>query len=231
MKQSIILRLSAILWVWLICMCGSLPTMAQFDEPSRNQWFVDFSYGFGDPIAPDFNYHDKSTDDKLTDNGEAHNVTKIGLSFGINRRLFHNFYAGVRIGYKYSEYEVTNIEILSKTGKYSKREYLNAKLNYHVLNLPIEIGYNHTLTHRSGLNIYASAQPGYCVAYNMSDRSDYKAKKNISFSNPGLCLDCSAGLRYFIRHVSIGLAYHHPLNDAQKTVGSETIEFSLGYRF
>lgn len=229
MKQLFNLRLSAILWIWLIGLSVSLPVKAQFDEPSRNQWFVDASFGLGDANMPELSYDEFIGGETFSGFTDADMVYKFGLSFGLNRRLFHNFYAGARLGYKYAEYQ--SYGRVSRRN-YGSTEYFNIKLTHHVLNLPIEFGYNHTYSHRSGLNIYASVQPGFSVGGGCTYGSERNVRaKNFSFSNPGLCLDCSAGLRYFIRHVSIGAAYHYPLNDAQKTVGSEKIEFSLGYRF
>lgn len=227
MRKLINLRLSALLWVCLIAMCGSTPIMAQFDEPSRNQWFIEASVGAGtDPEVPMITYDPGYAESQIFEDKYGHNSIKFGISFGLNRRLFHNFYAGVRIGYKYAEYGTEEFRV--KKGGYSS-DWVSLDLSYHTFNLPIEIGYNHTMSNRSGLNIYASVQPGYCVG-SISKVSD-GPRSYFSISNPGFCADSSAGLRYFIRHVSVGVATHFPLNDAQKNTGQEIFEFSLGYRF
>lgn len=227
MRKLINLRLSVILWVCLIALCASTPAMAQFDEPSRNQWFIDVSVGAGtDPEVPMITYDPGHSGTQDFEDVYGYNSTKFGISFGVNRRLFHNFYAGVRIGYKYAEYGTGSFRVTK--GKYSS-DWYDVNLSYNTFNLPIEIGYNHTLSNRSGLNIYASVQPGYCIG-SVSNVSD-GPKSYFSISNPGFCADSSVGLRYFIRHVSVGAATHFPLNDAQKNTGQEIFEFSLGYRF
>lgn len=250
MKQSFNLRLLAILWVWLLGFCVSTPVKAQFDEPSRNQWFVDASFGFLDGLnnaVPEISYHNKSYDiDHISGFDYLSSVFKFGLSFGLNRRLFHNFYAGVRIGYRYSEYKVQSghIYYYHRYGQHNYPEEMSVydlKMHYHLLNLPIEIGYNHTYSNRSGLNVYISFQPGCRISSSCSmmlDDEKYGPKpdsnfkiEDLGYSKPGLCLDSAAGLRYFIRHVSIGAAYHYPLNYNQKCVGNELLEASLGYRF
>lgn len=228
MRHLINLRLSAILWVWLLGLCVSPPIMAQFDEPSRNQWFIDASIGFGNAATvPELSYN--SSYENFSRFDQAHDVLKFGLSFGVNHRLFHNFYAGVRLGYKYSEYK-THGDVYHKHPVLG--DYFDITLKFHVLNLPMEFGYNHTFTNRSGLNIYAAVQPGYCIGSGCGYGRIRNAKAhNFSVSNPGFCLDGAAGLRYFIRHVSIGAAYHYPLNKGQKNLGREVCEISLGYRF
>ena len=224
MKQLFNIRLFAILWVGLIAVLNCTPIKAQFDEPSRNQWMIDVSYGFLG--KPSFNYVDRYGDSNLL-NGYS-KFSSISLTLGVNHRLFNNIYAGAHIGFKLSKYTM-----------YSPI-FRNADIDqsYGLIILPVEIGYNHTYNHKNGLNIYASAIIGYCVHYGAIDPEDkhhWKAYFDDSWhsavNSPKICLDTAIGLRYFIKHFYIGGAYHFAIGDNQKQVEGDHIEASIGFRF
>lgn len=231
MRKLIDLRLFAILWVWLMGLCGSTPIMAQFDEPSRNQWIIDVAYGFGGPVTvPELSYDGYSVE-TLRDDYDSSTMSKaLSISFGVNHRLFHNFYAGVRIGYKYYNYGVS-VSIDNKNSWHLDK-YGEVNLNFHMATLPIEIGYNHTYSSKNGFNIYVAATPGYCFSSGVSNRSGEGVfGRYFSMSNPDLCIDGSVGLRYFFNHVYAGFAGHFPITESQKHVSGNTYELSLGCKF
>lgn len=231
MRKLIALRLFAILWVWLIGLCGSTPIMAQFDsEPMRNQWFVDLSYGFAGKASDISLYHSSSSHVRpMLVPRYSDKVSTISASFGINHRLFHNFYAGVRIGYKYINVPIEGDILYSN----NSTERLEIDVNYHTAILPIEIGYNQTFIRKNGLNVYVALIPSVIFSYSPSE---HNIKDSFYASPDVLSLDTAFGLRYFINRFCIGAAYHYPINDPingdnQKRIGSQTIEASVGYRF
>lgn len=223
-KQLFNCRVLAIICIGVMTLVFSKPSMAQFDEPSRNQWVIDFSYGFtGDSDGKIFRSDDCPSYYSNV-SGSTYDFSSISISFGLNRRLFHNFYAGARIGYKY----------YSNGGSvswYQNRRYDSEDIHakHHLLIVPIEFGYNHTFSHKNGLNIYISAIPGFDCAAGVSAKMGHRSY--FATDKPGLCIDTAAGLRYYIRHIYLGLAYHYGVNDAQKIMGKNSIEASIGYRF
>lgn len=224
MKQLFNIRLFAILWVGLIAVLNCTPIKAQFDEPSRNQWIIDISYGVSGTADPSASYNNYSSNVDIRSISSDDKFSSISASFGVNHRLFNCFYAGIRLGYKYYGNKATGSMYRNYGRGWRYDKSLTTDVSYHNAIIPIEIGYNHTYNHKNGLNIFVSATADYCFSVSTSERY-------IDTSKPGLCFDASAGLRYFIRHFYIGASYHYGLNDAQKEMGENSIEASIGFRF
>lgn len=220
MKHLFNIRLFAVLWVGLIAVLNSTPIKAQFDEPSRNQWIIDLSYGFaGSASDPEISM-EQSYNELRSANNEG--LSSFSISFGVNHRLFKNMYAGVRLGYKYYGNKTDVSYWHSHT-----YEYETATAGYHTVMLPIEFGYNHTYNHKNGLNLYISAIPQFPFSAGMGAPLSWKC----DLKKPAFGLEAAAGLRYFIRHVYIGFSYHKGINYYQKQMGESFVEGSIGYRF
>lgn len=245
MKNSSRFRFFALLWIGFSALACSQPIMAQFDEAPRNFWVIDFSVGGNLVSSPNVvTNKDKSSYYDVRDfTGDS--GPQLGLTFGLNRRLFGNFYAGIHLGYKYyhtpGNISIYHRGLVSNDFKYDKT--IEMSVDNHLLALPIEIGYNHTYSHKYGLNVYLSIIPGYCVkgsanssdknymGQNVSGKHVYESWGDYMDVNPGFCVDTALGLRYFIQHFYIGASFHYGINNAQKQLSEMGLLGSIGYRF
>lgn len=233
MKHLSRLRHIVLLWVGVMAIAGTQSLKAQFDEAPRNFWTIDFSVGAGFKNSPDiFATSRYSTEELRHAKGESSGCP-LSITFGWDRRLFSNFYFGIHFGYKYN-YEKASGDLYRWRSSYryerwEKDKHIDANLNYHLLILPIEFGYNHSYSHKYGMGAYISIIPGYCMAASASGQIG--SHDDVGINNPGFCLDSAIGLRYYIQHVYLGVSYHYGINAPQKQIDGMGVLGSVGYRF
>jgi hypothetical protein len=151
--------------------------------------------------------------DKIYDGGSAFAYE---ATVGVNYTAIADLYVGGRIGYNSSYYSYNRIT-----------------QTYHLLSIPIEVGYIFATADRKfGFIPFAGFDFNIGLSGNYKDKSDRTESTKFKIGGK-LGVDFKVGIRLRLYEFNISAGYHIPTNDWQKTYfGNDAYpEVSLGFGF